>query len=190
MASPYVAIGLLAASVAHCPYFSWVQNYLSVLSVEEPARFFFNASLAAGGFLDVVFATGFYTDLPAGHRLERLGAVAVVLAGCAMAAIGLLPRTTGGPHDYASAAFFILIPLSLLPIGAGQIASRKSAHGLLALNCGLLTVILQLLPWPWGDCAISQVLAGLPFSVWLIVSGVHLLLLAPSQVASDHSCRG
>lgn len=179
VASPFVALGLIAASVAHCLSFSWFDNYLSVLGVEPSSQALFHASLIAGATLDGVFAVGLWRVLGAGRTLVRLGVFGLLLGACALCAIALFPRTAGMPHDVASVGFFTLVPLSLLVIGIGEFVFFRAWRAVLTIACGLLLVILQLIPWPWGDGAISQFVAGIPFSLWLIASGTQLLLSPP-----------
>ena len=179
--SPFLGLILIAVSIYYHPSFSWTQNYLSLLGVEGPARALFNASLITSGVLYIVFAIGFGHSIPTRRLLVRLGTLSLVLGACALSAIGIFTRTTGTPHDCASVAFFCLMPVALFLIGAAQLASSKLASGLFTLTCGVLMVVLQLIPWPWGSTAISQLLAGLPLSVWLVVFGARLFM-APNRV--------
>jgi len=182
VASPFVGLALIAASVAHCPSFSWFDNYLSVLGVEPSSQALFHASLIAGAILHAAFAIGLWRVLAPRPRVARLGLLGLLLGACALCAIAVYPRTSGTPHDVASVGFFALVPLSLLVIGVSQLVSVRASRTFFTVACGLLMVILQLIPWPWGDGAISQFLASLPFSVWLIAYGTELLLSPPAPV--------
>lgn len=173
--SPFLGLALVGVAIYYYPTFSWTENYLSLLGVEGPARASFNASLIVDAVLAIAFAVGFAATLSSRRRLGRLGIAVLILGACAIGFVGIFPRTTGAPHNYASAFFFALVPLALFIIGAAQLASSRMASGLLTFACGILMVVLQLIPWPWGGTAISQLLAGLPWSLWLFVSGVRLL---------------
>ncbi len=176
MISPFLVFTLVAVSIHYCPSFSWTQSYLSLLGVEGSSRTLFNASLIAGGVLDIAFAIGFGKSLPSRKLLGRLGILCLILGACSMCAVGIFPRTMYAPHDYASVAFFSFIPMSLFLIGAVQLTSSRRASGLFTFICGVLMVVLQLIPWPWSGEAIPQVLACIPWSVWLIAFGTKLFI--------------
>jgi hypothetical membrane protein len=182
--SPFLGLALVGVSIYYHPTFSWTENYLSLLGVEGPARASFNASLIVDAVLAIAFAVGFATTLSSRRRLGRLGIAVLILGACAMSFVGIFPRTCGAPHTYASVFFFALVPLGLFIIGAAQLASSRVASGLFTFACGILMVVLQLIPWPWGDKAISQLLAGLPWSLWLFVFGLRLLR-APAGPAGE-----
>ena len=174
--SPFLVCALVAVSIYYCPSFSWTQSYLSLLGVEGSAQTLFNASLITGGVLDIAFAIGFGKSLRSRKLLGRVGTLCLILGACSLCAIGIFPRTTGAPHNYASVAFFSLVPVSLFIIGAAQLTLRRKTSGLFTLICGALMVVLQLIPWPLGGKAISQVLPDIPWAVWLIAFGTRLLI--------------
>lgn len=174
--SPFLVFALVAVSIYYCPSFSWTQSYLSLLGVEGSAKAAFNAGLIMGGALDIAFAIGFSRRLRSRKLLGRVGISCLILGAFSLCAIGIFPRTTGAPHNYASVAFFVLVPLSLFIIGAAQLTSRRKASGLFTLICGALMVVLQLVPLPFGSNAISQVLPGIPWAVWLVAFGTRLLI--------------
>ena len=176
MISPFLVFTLVAVSIHCCLSFSWTQSYLSLLGVEGSSRTLFNASLITGGVLDIAFAIGFGKSLPSRKLLGRLGTLCLILGACSMCAVGIFPRTMYAPHDYASVAFFSFIPMSLFLIGAVQLTSSRRASGLFTFICGVLMVVLQLIPWPWSGEAIPQVLACIPWSVWLIAFGTKLFI--------------
>lgn len=174
--SPVLGVTLVAIATHVCPSFSWTENYLSLLGVEQSSRALFNGSLIAGGALNIVFAIGFARSLPRRWLVRPLATVGLVSGACALAAIGIFPRTTGLPHDVASIAFFLLVPLSLIVIGTGQFISSVKGWGAFSFACAVLMIVLQLVPWPWSGGAIAQLLAGGPWFLWLIVFGTRLLL--------------
>ena len=176
MISPFLVFTLVAVSIHCCPSFSWTQSYLSLLGVEDSSRTLFNASLITGGVLDIVFAIGFGKSLPSRKLLGRMGILCLILGACSMCAVGIFPRTAEAPHNYASVALFFLVPVSLFLIGGAQLTSSRRVSGLFTFLCGVLMVVLQLIPWPWSGEAIPQVLSGIPWSVWLIAFGTKLFM--------------
>ena len=176
LTSPILVLTPLVVSVYYFPSFSWTQTNLSVLGIEGPASTLFNASLISGGALSIAFAIGLGRVLPSGRLLGRLGILTLILGSCAMCTIGIFPLSTGAPHNYASVVFFSLIPLSLLLIGVTLATSSEKAAGFFTLICGVLIIVPQLIPWPWSGHAIPQLLSGIPWSVWLVVFGIKLLI--------------
>lgn len=176
--SPLITLAAIAVSAYYCPSFSWTGSYLSHLGVEGLTRHLFNFSLIAGGVLVIAFSVGFGRSY-AHRRLPRMlllmGTFFLILSACSMCAIGIIPRTTGTPHNIASVAFFALLPFSLFVISAAQAASSERVYAVLSMVCGLLTVILQLVPWSWRGMAIAQLLSSIPWSVWLVIFGARLL---------------
>ncbi len=174
--SQLVGLTVLLAAISAYPWFSWTENYLSVLGVEGPATTLFNSGLILTGLLSLVFAIGLGKSLLSGRPLGQLGMVSLVLGSIAISATGIFPRNTGLPHDCASLAFFIFITLSLSLIGVTAITTSQMICGLLSLTAGVLMVAFQLVPWPWEGGAIQQLLSCLPWSLWTIVLGIRLLV--------------
>ncbi len=183
---PLLGLIILAIAIYYCPSFSWTGSYLSLLGVEGAASTLFNASLIAGGVLNTAFAIGLGKGLLSGQLLGRLGALTLILGACAMCAIGILPRTTGAAHDYASVAFFSLVPLSLFLIGAALVTSSEKGLGFFTFISGILMVALQLVPWRWSGDAIPQMLSSIPWSLWLVALGIKLLNLSRAKPAYDN----
>ncbi|MDY6918159.1 MAG: DUF998 domain-containing protein [Chloroflexota bacterium] len=188
--SPLLGISLVAASIHLCPSFSWTQNYLSLLGVERSSAAAFNGGLIASGVLALGFAIGFRRSIPGVRLLRPLATLGLALGACALCAIGVFPRTTGTPHDVASAAFFVLIPVSLLLTGTAQVLRTARAWGLFTFACAVLMIVPQLVPWPWDGGAIEQMLAGGPWSLWLMAFGTRLILARePSRLTAEQGSR-
>lgn len=174
--SPIVGFIVLLVAISRSPWFSWTENHLSVLGVRGSASTLFNSGLVLVGILSFMFAIGLRKSILSGKRLGQVGTVSLALGSCAVGAMGIFPRTTGTPHDGASLAFFIFIPLSLFLIGLVVMTSSEKLPGLLTIIAGVLMVAFQLVPWPWSGGAIPQALSWLPWSLWSIVFGVRLLI--------------
>lgn len=174
--SQLVAVIVLWVTISSSPWFSWTENYISVLGVQGSATMLFNSGLILTGVLSLVFAIGLGKSLLFGRLLGQSGMVSLALGSSAISALGIFPRTTGPPHDYASLAFFVFVALALLLIGAMAITTSQMLWGGLSLTAGVIIIALQLVPWPGNGGAISQLLSFLPWSLWTIVLGVRLVM--------------
>ncbi len=173
--SQLVGFIVLLATIFICPWFSWTENYISVLGVEGLAATLFNCGLILTGVLSLVFAIGLGKRLLS-SRLGKWGMTSLVLGSIAISAMGIFPRTTGLPHDLASIAFFMFITLALFLVGVAAITASQMIWGWLSLTACLIMIAVPLVPWPWEGGAIQQLLSCLPWSLWTIVFGVRLLV--------------
>lgn len=145
IASQVTGLISLLIAVSMSPWFSWTENYLSVLGVEGSAITLFNAGVILTGILSLVFAIGLWQSLLSGRLLGFLGMVSLVLGSLAFSGTGIFPRSTGMPHDSASLAFFLFISLAIFLIGirvttpsqkkVGSVESRgRCSHSCFSAN--------------------------------------------------------
>ena len=107
----------LLASMSLSPWYSWTENYISVLGVEGSATTLFNSGLISTGVFSLIFAIGLGRSLLSSRVLGRAGMAILILGSGALSAIGIFPRTTGTPHNGASLIFFVFIYLAIFLIG-------------------------------------------------------------------------
>lgn len=176
LASQLIGIIFISVTISSSPWFSWTENYVSVLGVKDSATMIFNSGLILTGLLSLVFAVGLGSSLLSGRLLGQSGMVSLILGSGALAAMGIFPRTTGLPHNLASLAFFVFVSLALLLIGAMAINTSQMLWGVLSLTAGVVMITLQLSPWADTGGAISQLVSFLPWSLWTIVLGVRLVM--------------
>ena len=173
--SQVIGLTTLLAAISSSPWFSWTENYLSVLGVKGSTTMLFNSGLILTGVFGLIFAISLGKSLLSA-RLGQLGMVSLILGSIAISAMGIFPRTTGLPHDCASLAFFIFVTLALFFIGVRAIIVSEMMWGALSLTAVFVIIVFQLVPWPWSGGAIPQLLSCLPWSLWTIVFGVRLLV--------------
>lgn len=164
----------LLVAVSMAPWFSWTENYLSVLGVVGSATILFNSGLILAGVFSIVFAIGLGKSLLSSRWLGQLGMASLILGSMAFSATGIFPRTTGIPHNIASLAFFTFISLAIFLVGIDILTTSPKIWGILSLIAVVLIAIFQLVPWSGG--AISQVLSYLPWSLWTIAFAIKLLV--------------
>ena len=173
--SQVIGLVFLLAAVSRSPWFSWTENYLSVLGVRASAATLFNSGLILTGLFSLIFAIGLVKSFPSGRVLGKIGAVSLVLGSMALSAMGIFPRTTDIPHDGASLAFFICILMAILLIGIRAMTTSQKIWGVMSIVAVSFIVAFGLVPWPWSGGAIPQLLSCSPWSLWTIAFGVRLL---------------
>ena len=162
---------LVATSVS--PWFSWTENYVSVLGVEGSATVLFNSGLILSGALSLAFAAGLWMNLPLelSSRAGQAGVGCLVLGSMSLSAMGIFPRSVEYPHNIASITFLFFI-----------VTRSGKKWGWFSLGAGILILTLQPVPWPWSGGAIQQLLFCLPWSLWTIVISAGLLTGARAVV--------
>ena len=173
---------LVATSVS--PWFSWTENYVSVLGVEGSATVLFNSGLILSGALSLAFAAGLWMNLPLelSSRAGQAGVGCLVMGSMSLSAMGIFPRSVEYPHNIASITFLFFIVLALLLIGLTVVTRSGKKWGWFSLGAGILILTLQPVPWPWSGGAIQQLLFCLPWSLWTIVISAGLLTGARAVV--------
>ena len=172
------AIGLvsLLIVVSMSPWFSWTENYLSVLGVKGSTTTLFNSGLILTGVLSTIFAIGLGRSLLLDGLLGQLGMASLILSSAALSIMGIFPRTIGITHNCASLAFLLLISLAIFLIGIKLITLSQKTWGVLSLTAVILIATFQIVPWPWSGGAIPQSLSVLLWSLWTISFSFGLLM--------------
>jgi hypothetical membrane protein len=188
---PVIAVTGIWVAISYAPWFSWTRNSLSDLAGvagETPiwaargtASLVFNTSLIIDGILTLLLAIGLRRNLLLVTRVDRLGTLFFFLGACALGAIGLFPKTTGGLHALFSSSFFFLFPLSMLLIGTTTLKSSNKVLGWFIIALGIIGLCSFFIPWPWEGRAISNMISIFPMMVFAIVFGIRLLRQATNQ---------
>jgi len=173
--SPIGGWTVLLLIIANSPWFNWREEYISVFGVAGRTTWLFNNCLIITGILSLIFAAGLGKSL-APSKLSKMSMTSLILSSLTLSAMGILPRTTYLPHNLASMASFTFTALSLFLVGIVAITTSQRVWGALSLTAGILTIVFQIVPWPWSGGAISQLLSYLPWSLWMIGSGLKLLV--------------
>jgi len=175
--TPIVAFTLISLAILFSSQFSWTENALSDLGVQEGVTaILFNSGLIIGGILSLLFALGLF--ILQKTILGRIGVLIFVLAAAALMVIGVFPENVKPTHYYASVAFFVLFPISLLIIGTAFLLTAKVKMG----SFTFLTAIVAPVMWtvqfsrPFvSDVAIPETVSALSASIWSIVLGFKML---------------
>jgi len=169
---PIVSLSFIAVAIAYTPQFNWFTWALSDLGVNQ-AALIFNSGLIIGGVLTTVFAIGLMQVLRK-KVLGFLGTFTLALSTISLCAIGVLPESAGRIHLYVSLAFFTLLAISLLLIGAAlMLESSQRYFGLFSILTVVVAAVVAVVVSHEG-AAIPEIIASLAASVWSIVFGVKL----------------
>jgi len=172
--APLIAFVFILLAIAYSPRFSWAENALSDLGVQQGVTaVLFNSGLIITGLLTLVFALGLSVGLR-GRALGKTGAFILVLDALALTAIGVFPENVKPVHLYASVAFFVLFPTSLFFIGTALLQMSQLSLGMFTFLIAIVAALVWVIPYG-GGIAVPETLAALSASTWSIVLGFRLL---------------
>lgn len=166
LAGPITVFALIFYSVSMAPWFSWTENALSDLGVDEKAGLPFNSALILGGILYAIFTIGFGVTQPK-NMLKETGLCLMFMDAAALCAMGVLPENIKPWHVYASVAFFVLIPLSQFAVGSAFLAEKNRKLGLFTVLLGLVCTAIW--GYRWKAVAIPEAIAAFALAVWIVV---------------------
>lgn len=185
---PIIAFIFIALAIYYAPWFSWTENWLSELAGtrgEKPiwaargvASLLFNIGIIIAGILGLVCAIAVRRIRILGSSLGRLGTLLLIIDMLALCAVGIFPLTTGYLHELVSFVFFILVPLSLIPIGTELRKTPEKNFGWFVTPLGIISLCsfpLLFVSQPWGGNAIIEMIPAVSLSVCAIFFGVSLL---------------
>ena len=174
MIVPLVAFTLTLFAIAYSPNFSWTENALSDLGVQEGVTaVLFNAGLIISGILGLLFAVGLFTFLQE-SLLSRMGAFVFILDTLALSAIGVFPENVEPIHLLASVTFFALLPVSMFLLGAAFLRTSRMKLGFFTFAVAIVATIVWIIPFGKG-VAIPETFSGLSASTWFVVLGFKML---------------
>ena len=172
--TPIIAFTFILLAITYSPQFSWTENALSDLGVQEGVTaVLFNSGLIIGGILTLVFALGLFLFLR-GKILGRIGAIILILDALALSAIGIFPENVKPAHFYASVAFFVLAPVSMFFFGVAFMRMSKIKLGLFTFLAAVAAVLVWTISFGEG-IAIPEALSALSSSTWSIVLGFKMI---------------
>lgn len=175
--TPIITLTLISLAIGSYPPFSWTENALSDLGVQEGiTAILFNSSLIIGGILTLIFALGLFLYLH--NMLGKIGAFTFILDAFALSTIGVFPENIKSVHFYASVAFFVLFPLAMFFVTASFLQMREAKMGLFTFLIALFATIVWAIQWTiqFGpNVAIPEALSAFSAATWSIVLGYKML---------------
>ena len=172
--APLIAFTLILLAIAYSPDFSWTENALSDLGVQEGVTaVLFNTGLTITGVLIILFATGLFKFLQE-NLLGRIGAFVFVLDAFALVAIGVFPENVKPIHFYASVTFFTLLPIAIFFLGVSFLRGPNMKLGFFTFIAAIIAAVVWTIPFGKG-VAIPEALSGLSASAWSMVLSFKML---------------
>ena len=182
--TPLVAFTCILLAIAYSPRFSWTENALSDLGVQEGLTApLFNYGLIISGAMSLVFASGILALLR-NKLVGKVGSFTFVLATLALIAIGIFPENARPMHYFASVAFFALIPIAMLILmwAFAQVGKVKTAlYTLLVAIVAAVPWVIQFAVHYVSDVAIPETISALSASAWAIALGFMMLKKASKK---------
>lgn len=176
--TPIVAFTCILLAINYSPEFSWTENALSDLGVQEGVTApLFNYGLIISGILTLIFASELFIFLS--DKLSgRIGAFILILDAFALTAIGIFPENAKPMHYYASVAFFVLLPIAAFVIGATFLLMAKVKMGLFTFLAAIVAAAVWIIQFSIrfvSGVAIPEAVSALSASMWSIVLGFKML---------------
>jgi len=165
-AYPFIAI-----SITISPWFNFYDNALSDLgnmTLHGSTGWIYNIGLILSGSLVASFAI--LISLRNRSWKYLIWTVLLAAAGIDLAMIGFFPENAGGIHMLVSAAFFILIDLTMLVYSYASWQLGSPTIGAVALVFGIASAIVWFGRWPWRGVAIQEALTSALTAIWLIMA--------------------
>ena len=167
---PTIVFACTGFAISNSPWFKWTHNALSDLGVEGVSALFFNSGMIFGGILALLFSIGLMKTLS-----NKIGAYTLGLSAIALIGIGIFPENINLPHFIASAAFFILVTLSLIILAMTikkdkfekNMAGLATIFAMIALSSGLLLL-------PFEGIAIPESVVCFPAFIWCMIYGLKM----------------
>jgi hypothetical membrane protein len=182
--TPLVAFTCILLAIAYSPRFSWTENALSDLGVQEGLTVpLFNYGLIISGAMSLVFASGILALLR-NKLVGKVGSFTFALATLALIAIGIFPENARPMHYFASVAFFALIPIAMLVLmwAFAQVGKVKTAlYTLLVAIVAAVPWVIQFAVHYVSDVAIPETISALSASAWTIALGFMMLKKASKK---------
>lgn len=185
---PLIGLIFIAFSIYYSDWFSWTENWLSDLggipgdtsiwASRGIASVIFNIGLIISGIIGVIFASSLRKVHILNTRQGRVGTFLIILDMFTLCAVGIFPETTGYLHTLVSIIFFFLIALSLLFIGTVIRRSSEKILGRLIIMIGIISLCsfpFFMIPRPWGNNAIIELIPIISISIFTIVFGIAIL---------------
>jgi hypothetical membrane protein len=184
--APIIAFTCILFSIASYPPFSWTNNALSDLGVQEGiTASLFNGGLMISGILGLFFAVGLFKLLDK-NISGKIGVLVFALAALALITIAVFPENMKPMHYHASVAFFVFFPIAMLVIASSSLYARNVRTGLFTLTVAIIAAVpwaiefsAQLVP----GIAIPEAISAVAASVWCVALGITML----SKTSQSHS---
>jgi hypothetical membrane protein len=167
---PIIIFTSIFFAISVAPWFEWTNNALSNLGVKGLSAFFFNNGLIIGGFLIFIFSLCLISLLK-----NKIGAYLLFGSSISLMGIGVFPETIFLLHYFTSAAFFILITITMLIIGITMYFNNSyKTLGAIALFFSIIAMVSPFTLSYLNGIAIPEAMACFPAFIWCMLFGIKI----------------
>ena len=168
--TPIIIFTSIFFAISVAPWFKWTNNALSDLGVEGLSAFFFNNGLIFGGFFVFIFSLCLIRLLK-----NKIGAYLLLGSSISLVGVGIFPETSTILHFFTSAAFFILLTISMLVIGITMYFSNSyKTLGIIALFFSIVALSSTLTLSHLNGIAIPEAMICFPAFIWCMFFGIKI----------------
>ena len=179
LAAPIFTFACILIAIASWKGFSWTNNALSDLGVQNGITgFVFNSGLVIGGFLFLFFTIGLL-DLAGKRYLGKVGTAIFAFTCISLTAIGVFNEHFKPMHYLVSVAFFVSLPVSMLILAAAFWLLGKRKLGLFTIIVGFVAAAPWILQFAFHyvqNVAVPEFASGLAGAAWAMVLSCLMLL--------------
>ncbi len=161
-------VGIFLSVYLSSSWFSWTENALSDIGVND-AAIIFNSSMFIGGISSGIFAIAYIMRQE--RKLPIVAGYVILLQSIFLFCIGLFVEGTRfygiNLHVLVAMLFFLLIPISMLIVLLDWV--RNSAirkYAIVPLVLSFVTPLL-IIYRPWHGVAIPEILSSGTFAIWI-----------------------
>tara|TARA_B100001179_G_scaffold198672_1_gene158255 strand:- start:42 stop:653 length:612 start_codon:yes stop_codon:yes gene_type:complete len=188
IASPIIGILMVLLSIYFSPWFSWQENALSDLGVEQAggtqiAIYLFNIGMIIAGSLIALFVVLTRSSLP-NNRRNKIAYAILFIGGINLALVGIFTENFPMIHQTVALMYFVTTPISLMIIGSGKIASDRT-FGLFSIGAGaialvvILGLVFSILGMSIGEiypegAAIPEFIEAVILGMWIGIAGIRI----------------
>ena len=188
IASPIIGILMVLLSIYFSPWFSWQENALSDLGVEQSggtqiAIYLFNIGMIIAGSLIALFVV-LTRSILASNRRNKIAYAILFIGGINLALVGIFTENFPMIHQTVALMYFVTTPISLMIIGSGKIASDRT-FGLFSIGAGavalvvILGLVFSTLGIPIGEiypegAAIPEFIEAVILGMWIGIAGIRI----------------
>ena len=188
IASPIIGILMVLLSIYFSPWFSWQENALSDLGVEQSggtqiAIYLFNIGMIIAGSLIALFVV-LTRSILASNRRNKIAYAILFIGGINLALVGIFTENIPMVHRTVALMYFVTTPISLMIIGSGKIASDRT-FGLFSIGAGavalvvILGLVFSTLGIPIGEiypegAAIPEFIEAVILGIWIGIAGIRI----------------
>ena len=188
IASPIIGILMVLLSIYFSPWFSWQENALSDLGVEQSggtqiAIYLFNIGMIIAGSLIALFVVLTRSSLP-NNRRNKIAYAILFIGGINLALVGIFTENFPMVHRTVALMYFVTTPISLMIIGSGKIASDRT-FGLFSIGAGavalvvILGLVFSILGMSIGEiypegAAIPEFIEAVILGMWIGIAGIRI----------------